>query len=186
MPADLEKYLELKRNALDVETPDDNVIWEGIRNRLRENVAKSKDIRKIRLIRIRNIAALIFILFSVGYITRDIIGSRSIDKNVSLSDFSRVLGQRETEYRSLVSLKSDEVRTFSNTDNQVIKQLFEEIKRLDVVYDQSLKDLKEIGYNEKIINTIFDTYEKKIHLLELIIFESNKAGSHENIGKINL
>jgi hypothetical protein len=186
MLTDLEKYLEEKRKALDVESPDDSVIWEGIRNKLRENVAKSKNIRTIRLIRLRNIAALIFILFSIGYITRDIIGSRSIDKKVTLSDISQVLGRRETEYRTLVNLKSDEVRSFSNTDNQVIKQLFEEIKRLDVVYDQSLKDLKEIGYNEKIINTIFDTYEKKIHLLELIILESNKAGSHENNGKINL
>jgi hypothetical protein len=186
MPTDLEKYLETKRRALDVEAPDDTAIWEGIRKKLHDNEIDPVNLKRIRLIRIRNIAALIFILFSIGYIARDIVDRRSADREVSLSDISQMLGQRETEYRTLVSLKTDEVRSFSTSDNLIIKQLFDEIKRLDVVYDQSLKDLKEIGYNEKIVNTIFDTYEKKIHLLELIILESNKAGSHENNGKINL
>jgi hypothetical protein len=186
MPTDLEKYLETKRSDLDVESPDDSLIWDGIRKKLHENSGRPGNFRRIRLIRFRNIAALIFILFSLGYITKGIIDRRTVDKKVTLSDISQLLGRRETEYRSLVSLKSDEVKSFSNTDNQIIKQLFDEIKQLDAVYDQSLVDLKEIGYNEKIVNTIFDTYEKKIHLLELIILESNKAGSHENNGKINL
>jgi hypothetical protein len=186
MQTDLEKYLEKERRALDVETPDDTAIWEGIRKKLHENEVRPVELKKIRLIRLRNIAALVFILFSIGYITRDIVDRKSSEKKVTLSDISQLLGRRETEYRTLVSLKTDEVKSFSTTDNLVIRQLFEEIKRLDVVYDQSLKDLKEIGYNEKIVNTIFDTYEKKIHLLELIILESNKAGSHENYEKINL
>jgi len=186
MQTDLEKYLETKRSDLDVESPDDNLIWDVIRKNLNQNERSPLDSGKRRFIRFRNIAALIIILFSLGYITKDIIDRRTVEKKVTLSDISQLLGRRESEYRSLVSLKSDEVKPFSNTDNQVIMQLFDEIKKLDVVYDQSLKDLKEIGYNEKIVNTIFDTYEKKIHLLELIILESNKAGSHENNGKINL
>ncbi len=186
MPNDLEKYLCSKRRDLDVESPDDSLIWDGIRKRLPGNNEKPGKLSKTSMIRIRNIAAIIFILFSLGYITKDIIDRQAEDKKVTLSDISQILGRRETEYRSLVSLKSDEVKPFSNSDNQIIRQLFDEIKKLDIVYDQSLKDLKEIGYNEKIVNTIFDTYEKRIHLLELIILESNKADSHEIYGKINL
>ncbi len=58
--------------------------------------------------------------------------------------------------------------------------LFEEIQRLVTINIQELKDLNEIGYNEKIIITIIDKYEKKIDLLELIILKTNKPESHEN------
>ena len=47
------------------------------------------------------------------------------------------------------------------------------------MYDQAMKDLNEIGYNEKIINTIFDTYEKKIQILELILLETNNINNYE-------
>lgn len=187
MLTDLEKYLAEKRESLDVESPDDNLIWEGIRKKLPvkdDKIQKQVMIRTI--VRLGKIAAVAFILFSVGYITKDIIGSRKIDAKVTLSEIDRELGNREKEYRSLVNLKIEEVRTFSNTGNQVIKELLEEVSNLDIVYDQAMKDLKEMGYNEKIVNTIFDTYEKKIRLLELVILESNKSGSYENNGKINL
>jgi len=49
-----------------------------------------------------------------------------------------------------------------------------------------MKDLKELGPNEKVIHTIFDTYEQKIRLLELIIIETNKIKGHENNEKIIL
>ena len=187
MIIDLEKYLAEKRESLDVESPDDNLIWEGIRKKLPVKDDKTqKQVRIRTILRIGKIAAVAFILFSIGYITNDIIGGRKIDVQVTLSEIDRELGNREAEYRSLVNLKSEEVKAFSNTDNQVIKELFEEVRNLDILYDQAMKDLKEIGYNERIVNTIFDTYEKKIRLLELVIFESNKAGSYENNGKINL
>jgi len=59
-------------------------------------------------------------------------------------------------------------------------------KKLDLIYSQSMTDLRDLGPNEKVINTIFDTYEQKIRLLELIILESNKTESHENNEKIIL
>ncbi len=187
MMTDLEKYLAEKRESLDVESPDDNLIWEGIRKKLPVKDDKTqKQVRIRTIVRLSKIAAVAFILFSLGYITKDIISSRKIDVKVTLSEIDRELGDREMEYRSLVNLKTEEVKAFSNTDNQVIKELFGEIRNLDILYDQAMKDLKEMGYNEKIVNTIFDTYEKKIRLLELIILESNKAGSYENNGKINL
>jgi hypothetical protein len=187
MLTDLEKYLEEKRRSLDVESADDARIWDNISRKLGERARQPRRNGRLKLfIRIRNIAAVAFILFSLGYIANDIINKRAIGRKVTLYDINQVLGQRETEYRTLVTTKTDEVRSFTTTDNLVIRELFEEIKRLDVVYDQALKDLKEIGYNDKIVNTIFDTYEKKIHLLELIILESNKENSHENNGKINL
>jgi len=49
-----------------------------------------------------------------------------------------------------------------------------------LIYYQAITDLEELGPNEKVINTIFNTYEQKIRLLEIIILETNKSTSHEN------
>ena len=181
MSAKLEKYLTTQRKKLDVETPDDEAIWEGIQRGLQTGMSavKSPD-KKSRLIMIRNIAAIAFIVFSLGYIANDIINSRINSSRVTLSSINRELGMREKEYKTLVEFKTDEVKAFAGSDDKIIKELFEEIKKLDMNYDQTLKDLKDLGANEKVIHTIFDIYEQKIRLLELIILETNKLNSHEN------
>jgi hypothetical protein len=181
MSVKLEKYLTAQRENLDVETPDDEAIWQGIQRGLQvEEPAVKRLNNKSWLIRIRNIAAAVFIIFSLGYIANDIINRRIHNQRITLSSIDRELGRREKDYKTLVNFKTDQVRSFTSTDNKIIQELFEEIKKLDLNYDQAMKDLKELGPNEKIIHTIFDTYEQKIRLLELIILETNKMNSHEN------
>jgi len=177
MSTDLEKYLHKQREAMDVEAPDDQLIWEGIRKGLHQ--AETRSDRKRMLIRIRNIAAAMIIVVSVGYMINDIIGDRRMGGGVSLADIDRDLGAREKEYRTLVSFKEQEAGTFNYVDNVIIAELLEEIQKLDTIYEQTMKDLSELGFNEQVINTIFDTYEKKIYLLELIILENNKIKNHE-------
>ena len=144
----IEKYLAENRQQLDVETPDDSAIWERISDDLSLNgPVKTKRGSGITFYRILKIAAVAFIIFSIGYITKDLVGRKDTDRAVTLSDISLALGRKEIEYRTLVSVKTGEVRALTTTDNLIIKELFDEIKRLDVVYDQSLKDLKELGYN---------------------------------------
>jgi hypothetical protein len=177
MSTELEKYLRSQREALDVESPDDQLIWEGIRTGLYQ--ADSRSDRKRMLIRVRNIAAVLIILVSVGYMVQDIIGDRNPGRGFTLADIDNDLGAREKEYRTLVSFKQEEAKMFSYVDNVIIAELLEEIQKLDTIYEETMKDLGEIGYNEQIIQTIFDTYEKKIYLLELIILENNKIRNHE-------
>ena len=177
MSTDLEKYLLKQREAMDVEAPDDQLIWEGIHKGLHQ--AETRSDSKRMLIRIRNIAAAVIIVVSVGYMINDIIGERRMGGGVSLADIDRDLGAREKEYRTLVSFKEQEAGTFNYVDNVIIAELLEEIQKLDTIYEQTMKDLSELGYNEQVINTIFDTYEKKIYLLELIILENNKIRNYE-------
>lgn len=187
MSVKLEKYLSRERNNLDVESPDDDAIWKGIQKGLHNEKPGEKHMTgKSGMIRIRNIAAAVFILFSLGYIANDIINGKISDRRITLSSIDSELGRRELEYKTLVNFKTKEVRSFTGPRDEVIKELFEEINKLDPIYDQALKDLKELGPNEKVIQTIFDTYEQKIRLLELIIFETNKQNSHENNEKIIL
>lgn len=177
MPTELEKYLQNQRANMDVEAPDDQMIWEGIRKDLHAG-----DIRKDRkqiLIRIRNIAAIALILLGVGYVAIDQIGERGSGGEISLANVDKELGARELEYQTVLSYKMREAGTLNELDNIIIAELLEEIQRLDTIYEQTMKDLGELGYNEQVINTIFDTYEKKIYLLELIILENNKIKNHE-------
>jgi hypothetical protein len=185
MPAKLEKYLKAQRENLDVESPDENMIWAGIQNDLRKNKIKQLS-NRLRLLKIRNIAATAIIIFSLGYMANDIISGRRSNVNITLSSIDNELGRREKEYKTLVTYKTEEVRSFAGSNDKIINQLFTEISDLDIVYNQAMKDLKELGPNEKIINTIFSTYEQKIRLLELIILESNKTHSHENNEKVIL
>jgi hypothetical protein len=178
MPSDLEKYLQKQRAALDVESPDDKAIWEGIRDGLHKTEQRSG--RKRLWIRIRNMAALAIILISVGYMAIDLVSEQRLNRMLTLKDLDRELGSREKEYRSLVNLKFQEAGAFKYVDNLIIAELLEEIQKLDTIYEQTIKDLNELGYNEQVIQTIFDTYEKKIFLLELIILENNKIKNHEN------
>jgi hypothetical protein len=177
MATDLEKYLIKQRQALDVESPDDSLIWEGIRQDLHQPA--HTDVPKQRWIRIRNIAAAAVIVLSIGYMVVDIIGDRCSAGEISLASIDRELGAREKEYRALVGFKRQEAGNFGYPDNSVITELFEEIQTLDTIYEETMKDLGELGYNEQAIQTIFDTYEKKIYLLELIILENNKIKNHE-------
>jgi len=184
MPTDLEQYLNDRRKELDVESPDDQLIWEGIRQGLQGS--RSATGRRRLWIRIRNTAAVIILAVSVGYMVVDIVGERRSAARITLSDIDRDLGAREKEYRKIVSFKEQEVSAFNNTDNMIIAELFEEIQKLDTIYKETLKDLNELGYNEQVIQTIFDTYEKKIYLLELIILENNKIENHEKEEKLFL
>lgn len=178
MSSDLEKYLQEQRFALDVESPDDKAIWEGVREGLHK--AERRSGRKRMWIRIRNMAALVIIVVSVGYMAVDMVGEHRSGKMLTLADLDRELGSREKEYRTLVNTKFQEAETYKHVDNLIIAELLEEIQKLDTIYEQTLKDLNELGYNEQVIQTIFDTYEKKIFLLELIILENNKIKIHEN------
>ncbi len=184
MSTKLEKYLKQHRDSLDVDSPDDPVIWEGIREDLQLNDKQRE--RRTRLIRIRNLAAVAILLVSVGYMVQDLLGERWKNQAVTLADIDQELGAREQEYRTLVSYKKQEAGSLQHVDHAIIAELLEEIQKLDTIYEETLKDLSELGYNEQVIQTIFDTYEKKIYLLELIILENNKIKNHEREEKLFL
>lgn len=183
MSTELEKYLKNKRSELDTDSPDDEKIWGGIEGRLGASLKKlpAKPGRKISMVMVRNIAASVIIILSLAYITNDIIKDKRIGSAVSLTDYDLLLGEREAEYRKLVSYRENELKSFDIPNNEVINQIFSEIRMLDQIYQEAMSDLKEIGNDDQVVNTIFNVYERKIQLLELVIIETNKTENHENI-----
>ena len=178
---DIEKYLKEKRNQLDSDKPDQTAIWEGIRKELERNDFSNRDRnRKLSEIRKWNIAALIILIFGFSYIFFSINMDSPTDYKVHLSSFDESLGQREKEYKEYILIKEQEANAEAFLNDPIINEIHSEILHLDTLYNQSMKDMDEIGYNEKIIHTIFDIYEQKIFLLKLMILETNKMKSHEN------
>ncbi len=100
-------------------------IWEGIENKLRNRHSGSRYLpgRQL-LIRIRNIAAAVFILFSLGYIANDIINGRIADRKITLSSIDSQLGLREQAYKTLVRYKTEEVRSFAGSGDVSHKGTF--------------------------------------------------------------
>ena len=181
MSTDLEKYIKQNRKSLDVEIPDDASIWEGIQKGRQESLSGSrKSHGKVILLRMRNLAALILIALLAGYVINDIIGNSGSGREITLASIDSELAQKEKDYQKLISYKRQEIGSFDEIDNIIISELVEELGRLDTIYDTVMDDLNENGYNEKIVNTIFDTYEKKIKILELIILETNKTQKYED------
>jgi hypothetical protein len=187
MSGKLEDYLKEERAGLDVESPDDEAVWPGIERKLLIRSDRHRSERKRSgWTSIRNLAAVCLLMFCLGYITKDIIISIGSGKKVTLSSIDSDLGKREDGYKQLMNLKYRDVDEYRNTDSLVVWQLFKELEKLDTIYMQSINDLKILGPNDKVINTIFDTYENRIRLLELIVLETNRTKNHEKNEKIRL
>ena len=57
--------------------------------------------------------------------------------------------------------------------------LFGELDELETIYLDAKNDLENNGYLEQIVEIVFDTYEKRIRILEQIIMESQKLEKYE-------
>jgi hypothetical protein len=175
MKIDLNKYLKLKRNELDVEQPDDAKIWQGIRKELHSKKYSGKW-------NLWKIAAIFLAVFTLTYIIHNEL-IREKERTFSLNQINKSLGQKELEYQQMVFLKMQaanigELNT--NTDIEIISVLINELDELDMIYQDAMRDLEQHGYLEQIVSIIFDTYEKRIRILEQIIMESQKLEMYEN------
>jgi hypothetical protein len=175
MKVNIEKYLKDKREHLDVEQPDDAMLWEGIR----KGILLEK---KPRTLNFWKVAAIFLAIFTISYIVYNEI-NREREREFTLSQINETLGEREREYQQMV-LKKMEAANFreisSYTENDILPVLINELNELDTIYRDAMNDLKQHGYLEQIVHIIFDTYEKRMRILEQIIMESQKLEMYEN------
>ncbi len=183
MSTKLEKYLNKNRSAIDVEYPDDDAIWK----RIKENrpVQKSREARKSFRIssKLQRIAASVIIVIALSYIAIDLSIGITINKNNSLSQINSQYGEIEKNYMQMVKYKKEEIHNTSVPDNEIIRSILGELKQLDKLYSETQEDLLKLGDNERVVNTIFNIYERKIELLERIIVETNKNDNYEKNNK---
>ena len=169
MRIDLEKYLKTRRHQMDVEEPDDAALWEGIR---KEIITRKKSSG----FNIWKVAAIFLAIFTIGYIIYNEV-SMEKERAFNLSQINQSLGEREKAYQKMVLLKMQDanISELSNrSENDILPILINELNVLDTIYIDAISDLKKNGYMEQIVEIIFDTYEKRIRILEQIIMETQK------------
>ena len=94
MKINIEKYLKTRRKQLDVEDPDDALLWEGIR---KEIITEKKTSR----FNLWKVAAIFLAVFTLSYIVYNEV-SREKEREFTLSQISQSLGDREKAYQQMV------------------------------------------------------------------------------------
>jgi hypothetical protein len=166
------KYLQKNRLKLDVETPDDNVIWRGIRKELHPQ-------RQIPGGWFWKAAA----IFLLGVLTTYVVVRENPNEKVvviTLADISEDLGKREAALKFLVDKKWEEIHPLSAKETSQFQFLLDELNELDNVYKTYEQDLYKTGENEQIVRALLDYYEKKIKILNRLSLEIEKQKNYEN------
>ena len=179
MPIKFEQYINKNRALLDVENPEEAGLWEGIR---KEIILKQKLFRFFYW----KVAGIVFIIIGLS-ISLNYGIFTSCNQCFSLMKIDKGLGKIEKAYIKTVKQKA-KLANISNTNQDEITQtLLYELAYLDTIYFEAINDLKQSGYLDQIVNIIFDTYEKRIEILEQIIHETQKQKINESTNpEVNL
>ena len=168
----IEDYIKNNRSQLDTDKPREEFIWEGIRAGVQAK-------RTLPFNNLWKVAAILIFLLSGTYILHQ--ETNLFKKKTPLAVYGEEIGNKEQQYRDAVQVKLGEIKSEGVANNEVVNVLFEELQLLDTIYSMALDDLQTSGYEEKIVNTIFDTYERRISVLEKIIMETQKTKTNEKI-----
>lgn len=171
MKENLEKYLKEQRLKLDVEEPEQDLIWEGIKSGLQEKKRVLPDW-------FWKVAAIFIFAVSATYFVVNETSEKQV-VIVSLYDISEDLGVQEAELKQVVNMKWEEVQQQLPEGNTNFNFLLDELNELDEIYNSYQKDLNQTINNEPVIRAMLDYYEKKTKLLNRLLLEMEKQKYHE-------
>lgn len=167
----IEEFLNSKKAELDNHEPDINRMWANINNEMNH-----KEVRRMQFV--KWIAASVLVLITVGALVRhELIMQEQI---TSLSQINEELAKREQDYSSQVSQKWTEYNQMEGNSSPMETMLIDELKQLDTLYQKGLDDIKNQGYNERAIIIMLETYEKRLRIIEKLIYEKEKHIRYEN------
>ena len=176
MKENLEKYLREQRFKLDVEEPESDLIWEGIRSGIHEKKSGLPNwFWKVA-------AIFIFVISGTYFVMNETTNKQVVV--VTLSDISKDLGKQENELKQEVNLKWAEVQQLLPQEDTDLKFLQDELNELDDIYVAYQKDLNQTIDNEPVIRVMLDYYEKKIQTLNRLLLEIEKQKHDENTIKL--
>jgi hypothetical protein len=172
MKQNIEKYLKEQRFKLDVEEPEQDLIWEGIRSGLQEKQKRSLPEWFWKVA-----AIFIFVISATYFVVNETTEKQVV--LVNLSDLSSDLGEQEKELKHLVNIKWNEVQQKLPKEDSELQFLLDELNELDDLYTTYQKDLNNTINNEPVIRAMLDNYEKKMKLLNRLLIEIEKQKNNE-------
>jgi hypothetical protein len=172
----LEEWIKRNRSALDVEKPDEEVIWEGIRGGL----AKKKSRPPSWLYWAAVILPIIglssyFFFFSRASTNMEELPAYS---SINLTTLNPELAVLETNYQEEISTKWAAIEQ-EKFDEEQLDFLFDELGILEEMNQEFQSDISQVE-NERLVQTLIDYYEKKTRLLEKILVGIERQKRQKN------
>jgi hypothetical protein len=167
----IEDYIRNIRPKLDVDQPDEDIIWMGISQSL-ENRAKRKRIHywSYALLAV----AMVVIAFMAGYHA-----TKKSEQHLIFVNLDPKLAKQEAELVKLIGNYTRQIEQ-EHFDLEALPTTPADLKDMDRLIEAYSADLRQYGANPELIETLLDLYEKKIMLLNRMLNEIKKEKEYEN------
>ncbi len=166
-----ENYFKDNEEAADVFKADEERMWRNINSELNSSKFSLKKV-------LVAVVAAASIIIAISMIVRhEMMMQMQLE---SLAAINEELAEKEHDYINQVSLKWNEYKALSSSENDVTPLLMEELQLLDTIYQKGLSDIKDHGYNERAVVIMLNTYEKRLRIIERLINEKRKQERDEN------
>jgi hypothetical protein len=188
-PDKLEKFVIDNREGFEDLEPDPG-LWEKI---------QPKDEPKVRRINWSGIAwkaAAVVIIFASSYFFHDYMDSRDgltkeqskMGQDLEGFDEIQVLKDAEAYYSSMINSREEQIIQILGNDTKILDEIMEEMKELDMNYNQLKNDLKDDIASEEIIEAMVQNYRMKLFILEDILNQLQKTNTQkdEEVNKVRL
>ncbi len=165
MKTKFEDYLKHNRASLDVDEPDDDFIWSSIQNELKPK----KNFQWFSW----KAAAIILMALVSGFVLNSVMNPTPKVVQMTLADISPDDAEQQQFYQASIKERWDQINK-QNIKRSDYAEIFKEMDQLEQLKAESLEDYKELGGNPRLVKTLFEYYEIKIRLLEIMLAEIDK------------
>jgi len=166
-----EEFLRKHRDELDVEEPDVNAIWEGVR----QQTGRRRSL-PVRWMAAASVALLIGSLIFYGLSSNTILDDTEVIAE-EVGDDS-IFAEEEAKMVQLVKDKEANLN-LSPDDRQQYHDLFVELNLLEELYEEFKNDLPEFGEKDRLLKTLMKNYERRLQILDRISNEMERREKEE-------
>ncbi|MEO9871215.1 hypothetical protein [Ekhidna sp.] len=171
----IEELIKRRKDKLDVEnTPPE--VWGDIQKEW-----KKESPRKHLL---WQVAAVIFIVTSIGLLSQNIILQNKVEDLASLGDISEKYSEIEKNYQKEIDQIESSISIIQVKKQEDFSWIFNELTALDEVNEIYRQDIGKAN-EEQLVSVLIDYYEKKLRLLKKLEFEIKRTNKLKNDEKIN-
>ncbi|MDR0794622.1 MAG: hypothetical protein LBE79_00980 [Tannerella sp.] len=167
-----EEYIRNIRPKIDVEQPDEELIWIGISHSLAMH-ARQKRIRYWKYAFM--VAAMIAIVFMAGYHT-----AKKSEPQLIFVNLDPKLAKQEAELVKLIGNYTRQIER-ENFNLETLSTTPADLEDIDRLIEAYSAYLKQYGANPELIETLLNLYETKIMLLNRMLNEIENEKEYENV-----
>ncbi len=173
MKSKFEDIIRSQRHQLDVENPDDALIWEGIH----QEIGRKRTIRNNYFWKA---AAILVFLAASGYVFyNEFVAPKQNIYNITLGEIAPEYAKQVLNYQTEIDEKWGEFSRVKSEKSVDLTFYFKEMDQLDQMFRQCQEDFYQIGSNERLIKAMLDNYEKRVRILDRMLMEIQKQKDYE-------